>query len=396
MLKNKDFPIYTERTNKHLIFGHINVQQLNPNVSVGDEIDESYITINPNNVNDVYKIKPKSFNFYNKFSKISGKKINSLVNKFEFNLIDLDNFKINVVNSTDTSVDMRCYDIINFLFTNDITKYNLVKKYNKWIDDVKDLLVIKNYKENGGISYIDKETKEEYKIVVRIDCFDLNLMGGTGGIVFGHDENRLPTFMTERATEYITSNKIIVKSGTLEKRMSGISKINFGQIPVSMFKDWLLVGNECTFDTKSLIMRYNLESNKKNPNGITIVEFRFVPIDADSFYKNVSMFEAQNKFFKWAINSAKNDESKSNAMNNIVGIPMRLSKIVVINNDVREEEISANNITQFIVNSLNFGDKFTISDKLSENSNKKITYLFTNDKNHDPDGATECLFKAYL
>lgn len=396
MLKNKKFPIYIERTNKHLIFGHINVKpivQCQPFESNDKDQDESYVMISPENVNEVYKIKPKTFNFYNKFSKISGKTIGSLISKFEFNLISYDSFSVNRIDSNDSTVDKRCYDIVDFLFTKDITKYNLVKRFNKWIDDVKNVLIVNEYKENGNL--YDKNN-EELEVVVRIDCFDLNLMGGTAGIVFGHDENRLPTFMTERATEYITSDKIIIKSGTLEKQMSGISKINFGQIPLCLFKKWLLIGNGCTFDTKSLTMSYRLESDKKDPNGVTFIEFKFVPIDTDTFYKNVTMFETQNKFFKWAINSATNDESKSNVMNNIDGIPMRLSKIMVTNNTVRESEISADIIAQNIINGLNLGDNFTIKDKISEDSNKKITYIFTNDKVHDPDGVTECLFKAYL
>lgn len=396
MLKNKQFPIYIERTNKHLIFGHVNVTpifQYRPFESNDKDWDESYVTINPENVNEVYKIKPKTFNFYNKFSKISGKTIGSLISKFEFNLISYDSFNVNRIDSNDSTVDKRCYDIVDFLFTKDITKYNLVKRFNKWIDDVKNVLITNEYKEKG-ILY-DKNG-EEFEVAVRIDCFDLNLMGGTAGIVFGHDENRLPTFMTERATEYITSDKIIIKSGTLEKQMSGISKINFGQIPLCLFKDWLLIGNGCTFDTKSLTMSYRLESDKKDPNGVTFIEFKFVPIDTDTFYKNVTMFETQNRFFKWAINSATNDESKSNVMNNIDGIPMRLNKIMVTNNTVRESEISADIIAQNIIIGLNLGDNFTIKDKISEDSNKKITYIFTNDKIHDPNGVTECLFKAYL
>ena len=63
-------PTYLERTKEHLVMGHIKINYkkhvLKESVTV--DSDEGYITIKPDTVNKLYKVKKEHFNCYNKFA----------------------------------------------------------------------------------------------------------------------------------------------------------------------------------------------------------------------------------------------------------------------------------------------------------------------------------------
>lgn len=381
-------PTYLERTKEHLIMGHIKINYkkhvLKESVTV--DTDEGYITIKPDTVNKLYKVEKEHFNCYNKFANISGKRIGSLISKFEFDFNDRNDIRIDNVNIDDKEIDTRCYKILKYFFDNAIGDNNNIE-YVKWIN-----LVEGFYVTNGNMVIRDIEN-----IMIRLDVFDLNLMGGTAGIMFGN--NIIPSFITERATEYITSDKVIVKSGSLEKSMSGISKINFNLSPVSLIPNWLLVHSACIFTPDSLVVSYNAYSS--NPdldiNGITNITFKFVPIESDSFYKNLTMFEKQNKFFKWAIDAAIKADSPSNVLNSVPYIEMKLEGLEINNNTVRNSEKDVNEFLTDIMLGLGFiKNKVVISDKKTSSDGTSVSVTFSDKSTYDPNKYTHCIFRALL
>ena len=381
-------PTYLERTKEHLIMGHIKINYkkhvLKESVTV--DTDEGYITIKPDTVNKLYKVEKEHFNCYNKFANISGKRIGSLISKFEFDFNDRNDIRIDNVNIDDKEIDTRCYKILKYFFDNAIGDNNNIE-YVKWINLVEGFCVT-----NGNMVIRDIEN-----IMIRLDVFDLNLMGGTAGIMFGN--NIIPSFITERATEYITSDKVIVKSGSLEKSMSGISKINFNLSPVSLIPNWLLVHSACIFTPDSLVVSYNAYSS--NPdldvNGITNITFKFVPIESDSFYKNLTMFEKQNKFFKWAIDAAIKADSPSNVLNSIPYIEMKLEGLEINNNTVRNSEKDVNEFLTDIMLGLGFiKNKVVISDKKTSSDGTSVSVTFSDKSTYDPNKYTHCIFRALL
>ena len=381
-------PTYLERTKEHLIMGHIKINYkkhvLKESVTV--DTDEGYITIKPDTVNKLYKVEKEHFNCYNKFANISGKRIGSLISKFEFDFNDRNDIRIDNVNIDDKEIDTRCYKILKYFFDNAIGDNNNIE-YVKWIN-----LVEGFYVTNGNMVIRDIEN-----IMIRLDVFDLNLMGGTAGIMFGN--NIIPSFITERATEYITSDKVIVKSGSLEKSMSGISKINFNLSPVSLIPNWLLMHSACIFTPDSLVVSYNAYSS--NPdldiNGITNITFRFVPIESDSFYKNLTMFEKQNKFFKWAIDAAIKADSPSNVLNSVPYIEMKLEGLEINNNTVRNSEKDVNEFLTDIMLGLGFiKNKVVISDKKTSSDGTSVSVTFSDKSTYDPNKYTHCIFRALL
>ena len=381
-------PTYLERTKEHLIMGHIKINYkkhvLKESVTV--DTDEGYITIKPDTVNKLYKVEKEHFNCYNKFANISGKRIGSLISKFEFDFNDRNDIRIDNVNIDDKEIDTRCYKILKYFFDNAIGDNNNIE-YVKWIN-----LVEGFYVTNGNMVIRDIEN-----IMIRLDVFDLNLMGGTAGIMFGN--NIIPSFITERATEYITSDKVIVKSGSLEKSMSGISKINFNLSPVSLIPNWLLMHSACIFTPDSLVVSYNAYSS--NPdldiNGITNITFKFVPIESDSFYKNLTMFEKQNKFFKWAIDAAIKADSPSNVLNSVPYIEMKLEGLEINNNTVRNSEKDVNEFLTDIMLGLGFiKNKVVISDKKTSSDGTSVSVTFSDKSTYDPNKYTHCIFRALL
>ena len=381
-------PTYLERTKEHLIMGHIKINYkkhvLKESVTV--DTDEGYITIKPDTVNKLYKVEKDHFNCYNKFANISGKRIGSLISKFEFDFNDRNDIRIDNVNIDDKEIDTRCYKILKYFFDNAIGDNNNIE-YVKWIN-----LVEGFYVTNGNMVIRDIEN-----IMIRLDVFDLNLMGGTAGIMFGN--NIIPSFITERATEYITSDKVIVKSGSLEKSMSGISKINFNLSPVSLIPNWLLVHSACIFTPDSLVVSYNAYSS--NPdldiNGITNITFKFVPIESDSFYKNSTMFEKQNKFFKWAIDAAIKADSPSDVLNSVPYIEMKLEGLEINNNTVRNSEKDVNEFLTDIMLGLGFiKNKVVISDKKTSSDGTSVSVTFSDKSTYDPNKYTHCIFRALL
>ena len=368
--------------------GHIKINY-NKHVlkeSVTVDTDEGYITIKPDTVNKLYKVEKEHFNCYNKFANISGKRIGSLISKFEFDFNDRNDIRIDNVNIDDKEIDTRCYKILKYFFDNAIGDNNNIE-YVKWINLVEGFCVT-----NGNMVIRDIEN-----IMIRLDVFDLNLMGGTAGIMFGN--NIIPSFITERATEYITSDKVIVKSGSLEKSMSGISKINFNLSPVSLIPNWLLVHSACIFTPDSLVVSYNAYSS--NPdldvNGITNITFKFVPIESDSFYKNLTMFEKQNKFFKWAIDAAIKADSPSNVLNSIPYIEMKLEGLEINNNTVRNSEKDVNEFLTDIMLGLGFiKNKVVISDKKTSSDGTSVSVTFSDKSTYDPNKYTHCIFRALL
>ena len=381
-------PTYFERTKEHLIMGHIKINYkkhvLKESVTV--DTDEGYITIKPDTVNKLYKVEKEHFNCYNKFANISGKRIGSLISKFEFDFNDRNDIRIDNVNIDDKEIDTRCYKILKYFFDNAIGDNNNIE-YVKWIN-----LVEGFYVTNGNMVIRDIEN-----IMIRLDVFDLNLMGGTAGIMFGN--NIIPSFITERATEYITSDKVIVKSGSLEKSMSGISKINFNLSPVSLIPNWLLMHSACIFPPDSLVVSYNAYSS--NPdldiNGITNITFKFVPIESDSFYKNSSMFEKQNKFFKWAIDAAIKADSPSNVLNSVPYIEMKLEGLEINNNTVRNSEKDVNEFLTDIMLGLGFiKNKVVISNKKTSSDGTSVSVTFSDKSTYDPNKYTHCIFRALL
>ena len=381
-------PTYLERTKEHLIMGHIKINYkkhvLKESVTV--DTDEGYITIKPDTVNKLYKVEKEHFNCYNKFANISGKRIGSLISKFEFDFNDRNDIRIDNVNIDDKEIDTRCYKILKYFFDNDIGNNNNIE-YVKWIN-----LVEGFYVTNGNMVIRDIEN-----IMIRLDVFDLNLMGGTAGIIFGN--NIIPSFITERATEYITSDKVIVKSGSLEKSMSGISKINFNLSPVSLIPNWLLMHSACIFTPDSLVVSYNAYSS--NPdldvNGITNITFKFVPIESDSFYKNLTMFEKQNKFFKWAIDAAIKADSPSNVLNSVPYIEMKLEGLEINNNTIRNSEKDVNEFLTDIMLGLGFiKNKVVISDKKTSSDGTSVSVTFSDKSTYDPNKYTHCIFRALL
>lgn len=381
-------PTYLERTKEHLIMGHIKINYkkhvLKESVTV--DTDEGYITIKPDTVNKLYKVEKEHFNCYNKFANISGKRIGSLISKFEFDFNDRNDIRIDNVNIDDKEIDTRCYKILKYFFDNAIGDNNNIE-YVKWIN-----LVEGFYVTNGNMVIRDIEN-----IMIRLDVFDLNLMGGTAGIMFGN--NIIPSFITERATEYITSDKVIVKSGSLEKSMSGISKINFNLSPVSLIPNWLLVHSTCIFTPDSLVVSYNAYSSNPNldVNGITNITFKFVPIESDSFYKNLTMFEKQNKFFKWAIDAAIKADSPSNVLNSVPYIEMKLKSLEINNNTVRNSEKDVNEFLTDIMLGLGFiKNKVVISDKKTSSDGTSVSVTFSDKSTYDPNKYTHCIFRALL
>lgn len=381
-------PTYLERTKEHLIMGHIKINYkkhvLKESVTV--DTDEGYITIKPDTVNKLYKVEKEHFNCYNKFANISGKRIGSLISKFEFDFNDRNDIRIDNVNIDDKEIDTRCYKILKYFFDNAIGDNNNIE-YVKWIN-----LVEGFYVTNGNMVIRDIEN-----IMIRLDVFDLNLMGGTAGIMFGN--NIIPSFITERATEYITSDKVIVKSGSLEKSMSGISKINFNLSPVSLIPNWLLMHSACIFTPDSLVVSYNAYSS--NPdldvNGITNITFKFIPIESDSFYKNLTMFEKQNKFFKWAIDAAIKADSPSNVLNSVPYIEMKLEGLEINNNTVRNSEKDVNEFLTDIMLGLGFiKNKVVISDKKTSSDGTSVSVTFSDKSTYDPNKYTHCIFRALL
>lgn len=381
-------PTYLERTKEHLIMGHIKINYkkhvLKESVTV--DTDEGYITIKPDTVNKLYKVEKEHFNCYNKFANISGKRIGSLISKFEFDFNDRNDIRIDNVNIDDKEIDTRCYKILKYFFDNAIGDNNNIE-YVKWIN-----LVEGFYVTNGNMVIRDIEN-----IMIRLDVFDLNLMGGTAGIMFGN--NIIPSFITERATEYITSDKVIVKSGSLEKSMSGISKINFNLSPVSLIPNWLLMHSACIFTPDSLVVSYNAYSS--NPdldvNGITNITFKFIPIESDSFYKNLTMFEKQNKFFKWAIDAAIKADSPLNVLNSVPYIEMKLKSLEINNNTVRNSEKDVNEFLTDIMLGLGFiKNKVVISDKKTSSDGTSVSVTFSDKSTYDPNKYTHCIFRALL
>ena len=381
-------PTYLERTKEHLIMGHIKINYkkhvLKESVTV--DTDEGYITIKPDTVNKLYKVEKEHFNCYNKFANISGKRIGSLISKFEFDFNDRNDIRIDNVNIDDKEIDTRCYKILKYFFDNAIGDNNNIE-YVKWIN-----LVEGFYVTNGNMVIRDIEN-----IMIRLDVFDLNLMGGTAGIMFGN--NIIPSFITERATEYITSDKVIVKSGSLEKSMSGISKINFNLSPVSLIPNWLLMHSACIFTPDSLVVSYNAYSSNPDldPNGITNITFKFIPIESDSFYKNSSMFEKQNKFFKWAIDAAIKADSPSNVLNSVPYIEMKLEGLEINNNTVRNSEKDVNEFLTDIMLGLGFiKNKVVISNKKTSSDGTSVSVTFSDKSTYDPNKYTHCIFRALL
>lgn len=378
-------PTYIERTKEHLIMGHIKIEYKDniPNESCTLDKDEAYVTINPSNLNQLYKKDPKSFNFYNKFAKIGGKSVGSLITKLEFDYEDRNNMEIYNVKCNDKTIDDRCYKILHYFFNNEIGSDVSNVEYVRWITEIEEFVMLN--KEN-----IDK-------VMVRLDVFDLNLMGGTAGIIFGN--NIIPSLITERATEYIMSDKVIVKSGTLEKSMSGISKINFNLSPVSIVKDWLLVHSNCVFEPNSLVVSYNAISSNPDldPNGLTTITLKFVPVESESFYKNSTMFERQNKFFKWAIDAAIKADSPVNVLNSIPYIEMKLDSIEINNNTVRNSEKNVNDFLSDIMEGLGFiRNGVIISNKKTSPDGTKLSITFSDDISNDKNKFTHCIFKALL
>lgn len=367
---------FLKRTTKYLVMGYyIDSENLNQNNI--SKIDESFIDITHDNITKITNLKQENkFNFYNKYSTIGGSVIGSLVNKFSFKKSDFDEIcqvfnNIQIVNTTDE----RCYNSLKQLFSNDITYYEEIKDFDKWVD------LIPN------------------DATVYVTLYDLKYLGGTAGITFGHkDDENLPLIITERALEYIKSDKVIVKTGTLEKEMSGISSINFKLQPTNFVKGWLFSHKNCIFEPKSLIVEYKgISSDYSEKDGISTIVFEFVPIEADTFYKNKMMFETQNRFFDWAISAATKPESDRDVMRSGLEIPMRLKSIEVINNTFRNNQYGANEFLSEIMNNLGFTDNdVMIVDKKSNSSQSDIKYILSNDASHDPNGYTECIFKAYL
>ena len=382
-------PTYLERTKEHLVMGHIKINYkehiLKESVTV--DTDEGYITIKPDTVNKLYKVEKDHFNCYNKFANISGKRIGSLISKIEFDFNDRNDIEIDNVNIDDKGIDSRCYKILKYFFDNDIIGNKNNIEYVRWIDDVEKFVV-----NNAGIITHDVEN-----IMIRLDVFDLNLMGGTAGIIFGN--NIIPSFITERATEYIMSDKVIVKSGSLEKSMSGISKINFNLSPVSLIPGWLLMHSACIFKPDSLVVSYNAYSSNPDldPNGITNITFKFIPIESDSFYKNSTMFEKQNKFFRWAIDAAIKADSPSNVLNSVPYIEMKLDSLEINNNTVRNSEKDVNEFLTDIMLGLGFiKNNVIISDKKTSSNGTTISVNFSDNSTNDPNKYTHCIFRALL
>lgn len=364
---------FIKRTNKYLVMAYNYLDEPQDNISADDD---SFIELTADNITKITNMKQKNkFNFYNKFSLIGNKTIGSLVNKFSFNKADYDNISqvFNEIIPIATT-DMRCYDCLLYMFTNDIGLYDQIKDFSKWVENAI----------SGKIC---------------VSFYDLKYLGGTAGIVFGKNkEHDLPLIITERATEYIKSDKVIVKTGTLEKEMSGISSINFKLQPVNFVKNWLFTNNNCLFEPKSLYVSYRASSaDYTDDNGFTTVNFDFVPIEADTFYKNKMMFETQNRFFDWAIDAATKPESTRDVMRSGLEIPMRLKSIEVNNNTARNKEYSADLFLDGIMNSLGFcKNNVTIVNKENSPDNSKVKLIFSNSPNYDPNSYTECLFKAYL
>lgn len=368
---------FLKRTNKYLLMGYYKnpEDETQNNIS---KVDDSFIELTHDNITRITNLKTENkFNFYNKFSAIGGSVIGSLVNKFSFKKSDFDEIckVFNEIRPVATT-DLRCYESFKQLFSNDISYYEEIKDFNKWVDSI---------------------TNNDSKIYVTL--YDLKYLGGTAGISFGHNNDQdLPLIITERALEYIKSDKVIVKTGTLEKEMSGISSINFKLQPVNFVKGWLFSHKNCIFEPKSLIIEYKgISADYLDKDGISTIIFEFVPIEADTFYKNKMMFETQNRFFDWAINAATKPESDRDVMKSGLEIPMRLKSIEVVNNTHRNEQIKANDMLSEIMNNLGFADnKVIIVDKKSNDSASDVKFVFFNDINHDPNGYTECIFKAYL
>ena len=379
MINNEIYPQFLKRTKEYLIMAYAK-KVGEPQINISNN-DESFINVDTISIDQIVNSKQKGkFNFYNKYSNISGTSVGSLVNKFKFSrndLFDLISFFDKMI-IEDETLDERCYNCMKFLFGNNIKDSENHGKLNKWMLNV------------------PADTD------IYISFYDLKLLGGTSGISFGHDSRfNLPIIIMERATEYVKSDKVIIKTGTLEKQMSGISSIDFKLQPLSLIKDWLFISDKCTFEPNALIVQYKARSKKyedeEEDTGFTEVKFTFVPNLSDSFYKNTSMFEAQNKFFDWAISAAANTQSFSNVNETIPEIKMRLSSIEVSNNISRNKIYNVEDFSQKIMSGLGFDTgNITILDKITSNDHKTIKYTFVDDDEHDANRLTECTLKAYL
>lgn len=379
MINDEMYPQFLKRTKEYLIMAYAKkTGESQINISNNDE---SFINIDTISINQIINSKQKGkFNFFNKYSNISGISVGSLVNKFKFSRNELSNLFdfFNKIVIEDENLDERCYNCMNFLFGNNVKDSENRDELNKWIIDIP----------------VDTD--------IYICFYDLKLLGGTSGISFGHDSRfNLPVIIMERATEYVKSDKVIIKIGTLEKQMSGISSIDFKLQPLSLVKDWLFMSDKCTFEPKSLVVQYKARSKKceeeEEDTGFTEVKFVFVPNFSDSFYKNASMFETQNKFFDWAISAAANTESFSDVNTTIPEIKMRLNSIEVSNNTSRNKSYNVEDFGQKILSGLGFDIcNVTILDKIIGNDNKTIKYTFIDDDEHDINRLTECTLKAYL
>lgn len=364
-----------KRTNEYFVMGYFTDPDKTPQNNIS-AVDKTFIELNSDNLVKIMNLKSSNkFNFYNRFSAISGKTIGFLVNKFTFRKSDY-NELCKIFNETKicpATTDERCYNSLKQIFSNDIGLYEQLKDISQWIEEIDD------------------------KNTVYVTIYDLKYSGGTSGISFGHNEiEKLPVIITERATEYIKSDKVIIKTGTLEKEMSGISSINFNLQPVNFVKDMLFVHKFCSFDPKSLVVSYQAVSKDMDDEGITIIDFVFLPLEADTFYKNKMMFESQNKFFDWVISAAKKPESSYDIMKSGLEIPMILESIEVTNNTFRNKDIKADDIITEIMDNLGFSDNKVIIEKISNSSNSRVKFLFSNKSNNDPKKYTECVFKAYL
>lgn len=383
----KETRYYVNRTDKYLIIGYPLQYVKNTDdelvIAPDDNIsikDDSFVVVTPENINKLIDTKQKNIiNFYNTYSMIGGRPTQTLVNKFRFNAKDYVNLCIKFKEyKQNDKTELRVYNSFNDIFNNTIENFEKIKIFSTWISN-----------------YID--SAEDYYI--NLSFYDLKYMGGTCGISFGNNNlKKIPLIIMERVDEYIKSEKIAIKTGSIQKELSGISSINFHLQPVSFVEDWLFTHNFCMFDPSSLIVQYNAYSNKyKDDEGITTITFKFVPIQSDTFYKNSSMFESQNKFFNWIISASKTRESSKDVLRSIPSIQMRLSSIEVTNNTVRESEHTANDFASELLVNLGFADNdVQVTNKVDEDFHKHIVFTFVNNERFDPKGYTNCELKAYL
>lgn len=364
----KDFDYLNLRTDKYLILGYP-LDSDNINYDNISKIDDSFIYFNSNELNNLLDTKVKEhILFFNKYSNIAGKPIRSFVNKIKFQSKDYEKLcEIFKNYRTSDKTEQRIYDCLNEIFS------NKNKEFDNWI---------KNYIEDQNID-------------ICLSFYDSKYQSGTAGISFGYSENQqFPLIVFDGATEHIESEKIPIKVGTLNKEFKGISSIDFTLQPVNFVKDWIFINNFARFEPNSFTVSYNAYSRNCDKNGFTFIEFKFIPIEGQTFYKNKVEFDECNEFFRWIINASKNRVSKEDIRNKIPSIKMKLKSIEVTNNSVRQNEKSASEFIEDLFVNLNFISHYIESQitKTIENENKTAKIEFSNINN----SYCDCELKAYL